>query len=78
VGHEGREGGDLDLGGGGSSGGGEEWLGFQRGVVDAELGFPWGAGWIGSVLFRPFRCVRSAQMYGADELIWDDPWEGRY
>jgi hypothetical protein len=71
------QGGDLDLGGGcGSSrkghaarGGGEEWLGFQRGVVDAELGFPWGAGWIGSVLFHPFRCVGSAQMYGADGLV---------
>jgi hypothetical protein len=76
---------DLDLGGCGSSregrparGGGEEWLGFQRGVVDAELGFPWGAGWIGSVLFRPFRCVGSTQMYGADGPVQDGPWEGRY
>jgi hypothetical protein len=28
--------------------------------------------------FRPFRCVGSAQMNGADGPIRDDPWEGRY
>jgi hypothetical protein len=27
---------------------------------------------------RPFRCVGSARMYGADGPVRDDPWEGRH
>jgi hypothetical protein len=72
-------GGAVDLGGGGSSGQGcaarRIWgrgvVRVSEGVVGAELGFSWGAGWIGSVLifvhFSPLdrrRCTVKMGLHG--------------